>query len=357
MLYPGRHEPLVSPETWQKVQEILAARNIAGDKQRDHNHYLKGSVYCGTCQSRLIVSHAKNRHGTVYPYFICLGRQQKRTDCRQQAIRINQAEDAVARAYASIHLTPEQAEQVRAFVLNEMTRLHATTETERTLQERRLAKLRDERKKLLDAHYADAIPLDLLKAEQARIAAEATAAEARLGALQGNFSTAEGNLAKALSLVQNCEAAYLSASDKLRRQFNQAFFKRILIDDTYTVTGELAEPFDTLLSEEIRLAAARRAHLELIDAVEAVFRAGDGDTPLEPELALASATRGRTPPTSPRAQGLKEKILVGGGEGTRTPEPLDCQSSALPTELRPQKAPDRLPAPAEALASWCEPTD
>lgn len=68
-----------------------------------------------------------------------------------------------------------------------------------------------------------------------------------------------------LALIQDCEGAYLSAADKLRRQFNQAFFKRILIDDTYTVTGELAEPFDTLLSEEIRLAATRRAHLELME--------------------------------------------------------------------------------------------
>ena len=310
VLYAGRHEPLVTPETWQKVQEVLVANNIAGDKQRDHNHYLKGSVYCGTCESRLIVSHAKNRHGTVYPYFICLGRQQKRTDCRQQAIRIDQAEDAVARAYALIHLTAEQAEQVRDFVIDEMTKLHAATETERSLQERRLAKLRDERKKLLDAHYADAIPLDLLKSEQARIAAAATGAEARLAALNGNFTTAETNLTKALKLVQNCEGAYLSASDKLRRQFNQAFFKRILIDDTYTVTGELAEPFDTLLSEEIRLASARRAHLELIDAIDEVFRTGDEDAPLEPELALAGATRSPTTPTAPRVQGLKEKTMV-----------------------------------------------
>jgi site-specific DNA recombinase len=34
VLYPGKHEPLVSPEMWQKVQELLAARNFAGEKQR-----------------------------------------------------------------------------------------------------------------------------------------------------------------------------------------------------------------------------------------------------------------------------------------------------------------------------------
>lgn len=65
VFYPGRHEPLATPEIWQKVQEVLAANNIAGDKQREHNHYLKGSVYCGSCGSRLIISHAKNRHGTT----------------------------------------------------------------------------------------------------------------------------------------------------------------------------------------------------------------------------------------------------------------------------------------------------
>ncbi len=310
VLYAGRHEPLVTPDTWQNVQEVLLANNFAGEKQREHNHYLKGSVYCGACGSRLIVSHAKNRHGTVYRYFICLGRQQKRTDCRQQAIRIDQAEDAVGGVYASIRLNAEQTDQVRVFVLDEMTKLHGATETERALQERRLAKLRDERKKLLDAHYADAIPLELLKSEQARIAAEATRAEARLAALQGNFAAAEANLTKALALIQNCEGAYRDASDKIRRQFNQAFFKRILIDDTYMVTGELAEPFDTLLSEEIRLAATRRAHLELIDAVEDVFRPGHKDVPLDPELALAGATRIPATPASTRGEGLKVKTMV-----------------------------------------------
>ncbi len=42
--YPGRHEPLVTPETWQRVQNILSAHNQSGEKQRVHHHYLKGSV-------------------------------------------------------------------------------------------------------------------------------------------------------------------------------------------------------------------------------------------------------------------------------------------------------------------------
>ena len=265
-MYPGKHEPLVTPETWQRVQEILSARNSAGEKQREHPHYLKGSVYCGSCGSRLIVSLAKNRHGTIYPYFVCVGRHQRRTGCTQQAIRIDETEDAVAAVYATIRLTAEQAEDVRNFILGTINKLRSEADHEREVQGWRLKALRDEQRKLLEAHYADAIPLELLKSEQARISAEIAASTQRLEAVATEFTTAEANLDRALALVQDCEAAYLDASDKVRRQFNQAFFKRLLIDDRYHVVGELEEPFDTLLSEEVRRASARAAEHEIREA-------------------------------------------------------------------------------------------
>jgi hypothetical protein len=44
--------------------------------------------------------------------------------------------------------------------------------TDRNVASRRIQHLSEQRKKLFDAHYAGAIPLDLLKEEQDRIAAE-----------------------------------------------------------------------------------------------------------------------------------------------------------------------------------------
>ncbi|MCL2424041.1 MAG: recombinase family protein [Micrococcales bacterium] len=84
--YDGLHEPLVSPEVWYRVQNVLAAHQVSGEKTQTHDHYLKGTVYCGTCGSRLIFTNAKNRHGIVYPYFICAGRHSRRTACTRQAM-------------------------------------------------------------------------------------------------------------------------------------------------------------------------------------------------------------------------------------------------------------------------------
>lgn len=61
VLYEGKHEALVDHDTWQRVQELLSAKHLTGERHREHPHYLKGSIFCGQCGSRLIVCNAKGR--------------------------------------------------------------------------------------------------------------------------------------------------------------------------------------------------------------------------------------------------------------------------------------------------------
>lgn len=65
VMHEGRHQPLVTQETFDRVQAVLDAHRTNGEKLRSHPHYLKSSVYCGHCDSRLIVTNAKNRWGNV----------------------------------------------------------------------------------------------------------------------------------------------------------------------------------------------------------------------------------------------------------------------------------------------------
>lgn len=296
VLYPGKHEALVTPEVWHEVQRLLAAKNFAGEKERVHPHYLKGSIYCGQCGSRLIVCHARGRGGT-YPYFICVGRQQKRSDCQQRAIRIEQTEAAVAAYYASVQLSEAEVERLRVYLGDELAKLRVDAERERMEQRQRLGQLEGEQKKLLAAHYADAIPLNLLKSEQDRLATEIANAEGRLATIEGDFQTAEANLERALTRAGDCAATYEAASGRLRRQLNMAFFERLLVDDEGVVTAELAEPFAALLGEELRRAAVAQADVELREAVEeALRRRAVGSDHHEPDPF--------------RGQGFSPKILV-----------------------------------------------
>lgn len=314
--YPGKHEPLVSEATWERVQELLAQKGRSGEKQRQHHHYLKGSLFCGTGGSRLVVSHAKNRHGTIYPYFICMGRQQKRTDCTQSAIRIEEAEALVEDHYRTIQPSQQLLDDLRDLILDELEKQRGDAETERDLQRRRIRNLTDERKKLLDAHYADAIPLDLLKTEQDRIASELTAAEERLAAVDIGFETVETNLARAIDFAADWNSAYLAAGPTLRRQLNQAIFKKLWIDDTGRVTSEFTEPFETLLGEEVTIPAKLRAAEQAgadDDEIDRLWRQLSDEwtaSHAHRQLVHAGARNNETRSGEP-LRGLKYETLVG----------------------------------------------
>jgi site-specific DNA recombinase len=270
---------------------------------------LKGSIYCGQCGSRLIVCHAKGRGGT-YPYFICIGRQQKRSDCKQRAIRIEVAEAAVAAYYATVQLPEAEVGRLRTYLGDELTKLRADADRERMTQTRRLGQLEGERKKLLDAHYADAIQLDLLKSEQDRLTCEIANAEGRLAEIAGDFKAAEINLARALTRAGDCAAAYREADDRLRRQFNMAFFTRLMLSDEGEVTGELAPPFDVILSEELRRAVVSQGEHELGEAISETLRQRNMQNDQRPQELLDAAPAGTEPPVLAGRGGFSPTMMV-----------------------------------------------
>lgn len=270
--YPGRHQPLIDEVTWDKVQDVLSS-HATGEKQREHPHYLKSSVYCGNCGSRLIITNSKNRSGTVYPYFICLGRHQKTTDCQMKAVLISVVEELVEKHYLTVRLDPELAEQIRSLVRDDVATYRSGVDRERSDLTKQKVRLESERMRLLQAHYAGAVPIDLLKQEQDRIAHSLSGIESRLSAANIQSNAFDSAVERALQYAVNAERAYRAAATKgggrqARRLLNQAFFKSIFVHEHY-VTVEWAEPFDTIMSADIAAAAMRHSRGQRNPALEA----------------------------------------------------------------------------------------
>jgi site-specific DNA recombinase len=258
--YPGKHQPLVTEAVWRQVQDVLTAQNFAGEKKRLHHQYLKGTVWCGECGSRLIVTNAKGRGG-VYPYFVCIGRQQKRTTCQQSAVLIDVVEAKVEELYASLQPPATLVDEIRAVLLHEMARNTKAAEKEQRIQEKCKNRLEAERYKLLEGHYAGAIPLDLLKSEQQRITHELEQVARRSADLTTEAKTVEANLGKALALAANWHGAYLQAGPADRRQLNQVIFEKLYVTQDYDVRHTFNEPFALLLSPEVTTMAMKRYRL------------------------------------------------------------------------------------------------
>jgi site-specific DNA recombinase len=242
--YDGRHEPLIDKHTFQRVQAVLAAHNHAQEKDRKHHHYLKGTIYCGRCGSRMSLIHAKGNGGS-YPYFFCIARM-KGTGCTQPYLPVDAVERTVERLYARVRLPRAHTEQIRQRLDHAVSGMRPQAEQEAIRQRRRLATLTDQREKLLHAYYHGAVPLDLLKAEQHRLAADIAQAEHHLQLAEQSTAATQQVLAKAIDLLASCQRAYRQAPGHLRRQWNQALFQQIVIHNDRDPQATLAEPFATL---------------------------------------------------------------------------------------------------------------
>ena len=260
--YPGRHEPLVDEVTWQRVQDVLAT-HLNGERTRKHPHFLKSTVYCGQCGERLMVQNSRSKTGLVYPYFYCTGRHAKRTVCTQRSVLIYEVEKKIEEHYRRIQLDPSLRAGIEELVRDEFRTAQSRMEGVRADLKREKDKLERQREKLMEAHYAGAIPVELLGREQERISRSLRDVETRLSATLSEFETIEGNLGKALDLAADCGAAYQQAPDHIKRMFNQAFFEKIFvvqIDETLAdvkIEAQLREPFDVLLGDDLRQASQR----------------------------------------------------------------------------------------------------
>ena len=171
-------------------------------------------------------------------------------------------EELIEDEYRTIALSPALRDSIEELVLEDFDALQAGSATERKQMESQCIELNAQRQKLLNAHYAGAIPLDLLKSEQERITGQLTRTTDQLASLDANFEEARAVLADTLDLTRDCHTAYLKADNSTRRLFNQAFFAKIYIDEDdetreQTVRVDYNEPFDHLLS---RLIPARVHH-------------------------------------------------------------------------------------------------
>ena len=238
--YAGKHEPLVDSQTWQTVQTILASRRY-GERQRIHNHFLKSTVVCGQCGARLSVQNAKNSKGTIYPYFVC-ARRCRLHDCTFTAVLIDVVEDRMVDLYRTIQLSAADRTQIEHYLHDELAQIEGDkAKAVRSLTTRR-TNIEDRRRRLLHAHYEGAIPLDLLKEEQAKLTSELNQIERQLAAYQADITEVRQHLTQALDLLEDCHRLYTAAPAHLKKLLNQVFFDRVLVNPLVDEEGRVILP-------------------------------------------------------------------------------------------------------------------
>jgi site-specific DNA recombinase len=247
--HAGKHPALIGAELFERVQQVLDERDQHSIKTRRHTHYLRGLLNCARCGARLQYTTGRNRHGSEFDYYVCSGRHRGQ-GCDLPYLAAFEVERRIERAWPLWVRLDELGgesvgEQLHKLIVGKQDHGARLARAQRTL-----ARLDTERRKLVQMAYADAIPLDLLKSEQARITREREQAEREAAQAGADGKDVMATYNQARDLMQRGAAVYVMGGPEVRRLLNRAFIMRIEVD-AEEEQGTLASPW-----REIRDAAA-----------------------------------------------------------------------------------------------------
>ena len=253
--YPGRHETLVDPVTFEAVQTILSSRKRGGDKPQKRNHPLKAVLRCGHCNRRMGIMHSRSRLGELYPYFYCLGRQQDISSCPQGLVRLERVEHALLRHLTTLAVDDLRAVLARSAVSEWYLAWSGNAKDEVRAQRSRIEQLKRRQQKAKEAYFADAIGIEDLKAENQQIARELAQANDLVRRHAATLAQLEAGTEAAILLLTNPAGFYRTGSETVQRLLLQELFDALWIRDQELVGGDLTKPYRELLGLEAAAAA------------------------------------------------------------------------------------------------------
>ncbi|WP_341210606.1 recombinase family protein [uncultured Microbacterium sp.] len=245
-LYPGRHEPIISKELFLAVQKILDGRNRKGDRDRTHFHFLRGLLYCAECKeagrdSRLVYSQ-NTGHGGTYEYYLCTAKQ--RGLCTMPSVRLDDAEEAVARAVAAEEFHTEELIEIRDQVRHALEEMQSHEQEEKDALRVQLAKLEAQEDRLIDLAADGKLPSSKLRERLEAVTMQKGAVAEKLARTGARIQRGVDRVYASVDLLEKPRELYESLPDSARRNLLGAFFKKLNVlvtEDGLHLTSERTE--------------------------------------------------------------------------------------------------------------------
>ena len=233
-LYPGRHEALITPELFDRVQQVIDARVKRGQRDRIHNHFARGMLHCGRChdvgrEHRLIFTEAKNHADQIYEYFMCRGRQDRL--CDLPFLPSLEIERALTREFASLRLSPESIENAKEEVQAALRHILARQEEQRTRLQKELKKLEVQEERLVDLAADGTLPSEMLRSRLRELQIKKHEVRAGLDTTTESLQQRTEMVLSYLDLMARPDALFTAATGAVKRKLLAAFFGRIWVDD------------------------------------------------------------------------------------------------------------------------------
>ncbi len=207
----------------------------------------------------MMYTMVRGRHGDEFAYYVCGNRHHGEAGCTLPYVPAHDVESRIERGWPLwVRMDQLDVEAVAAALWAEIGKGGQNREETLRRAARQLKALDDQRRKLIQMVYAEAIPLDLLKAGQDRIGRERLVAERDMAQAQTHSYDIEQTYRQAVAVIRLGAAIYRQVGPEARRKLNRAFLVRIEIDADET-QADLGEPWEALTAAAAHVRTAQTA--------------------------------------------------------------------------------------------------
>ena len=178
-------------------------------------------------------------------------------------------EDKVALEWRRVQFGEDELQLIAAMAQAEISQAEASGIHLYETQQRRLNELERRRQKLLDAYMADALPIDFLKEEQAKVAVEMADAKRLISQASESVDRAQKHLDQVIDLLTDACKLYQRLGANGRSALNAVVFDYFELDSVVDDDGD---------------ASVKITGAPLSDVVAAVLSSETADVPQGPEI-------------------------------------------------------------------------
>lgn len=237
-VYQGKHEPLVAPELWEAVQDILDGRAYSNIRANPKDFVYTGMMTCGHCGCAIVAEIKKQK----YVYYHCTGHKGK---CPERYVRQEVLDDHFERLLKRLRLDTAVFDLLRS-ALKES---HADERAEREETRARLTNEADQLQRRLDMIYLDRVEGRITAEYHDRIVVPWRDERARvirnLEHLNNVDEAYVDDSVALLELVTNAHKGFASTPSKHKRRA----LNLVLSNCTWangSLTATFRQPFDIL---------------------------------------------------------------------------------------------------------------
>ncbi len=239
-LHKGKHEPIITKQLFDTVQQLLDIRKVKGTRDRTHNFMLRGHVYC-SCGSRLVgeqkVKKYLNGKQQEFFYFGCKSRK-KTKNCSKNYVRMEVLEQLVSEEFKKIEFTEDFKKDVIKTAKSILAEVRETESEEEKIIKNRISKIKTRMKNAEDDRMDRIVSSDEFTDIYMRLKEELSIAMADLSNIQNDHTDKVKILDNILSLSENIYSSYIKADAILKRKYLRMFFEGIYVDNKEIVRVE-----------------------------------------------------------------------------------------------------------------------